>query len=134
MTRIFWAVLALLLAASVHAESDMSQSGTGPGTSIQTSTLTVSGPITASSATFVGLELSTQAAGGAGAAVTATCRTAGTFVVGGGCSCAGAVAETANISVPSSVAAGGLATGWTCQVSGGTGGVCSAYVFCSRLQ
>ncbi len=90
--------------------------------------------ITASSATFVGLSLSTQTAGGAGVSVTATCRIAGTFATGGGCSCAGGVGLTGTISIPNCVTAGCIPTGWTCQDPGGTGGACSAYVMCSRLQ
>ena len=90
--------------------------------------------LTVSSAAFVGVTVSTQAAGGAGASVTALCKVAGTFALGGGCSCAVVVAATSVISVPNVVTAGGIATGWTCQVAGGTGGQCSAYVICSRLQ
>lgn len=97
-------------------------------------TMAVAATVRTSSAVFVGVSISTQAAGGAGAAVTATCYTPGTFAIGGGCDCSGAVAETGNISRPNSVVAGGITNGWTCQVVGGTGGACSAYVICSRLQ
>lgn len=98
-----------------------------------------SGPVTMSSATFVGVYTSTQVAGGAGASVTALCQTqtiaAGTtFAIGGGCICSGAVAETGNTSAPNCVTTGCHPSGWTCQVAGGTGGACSAYAICSRLQ
>lgn len=98
------------------------------------STINMIAPVTISSAAFIGVYVSTQATGGAGAAVTATCRVAGTFAVGGGCSCAGGVALTGDLSTPSCVTAGCIANGWTCQEPGGTGGACSAYVICSRLQ
>ncbi len=91
------------------------------------------GAVIFSSAVFVGTFLSTQAAGGAGASVTATCPV-NTFAHGGGCSCSGAVAETANISIPNCVTQGCIPSGWTCQVTGGTGGACSSYAICSRLQ
>ena len=97
-------------------------------------TLAAAAPLTVSSATFVGVTVSTQAAGGAGASVTALCKVAGTFALGGGCNCAVVVAATSIISTPNVVTAGGVATGWTCQVAGGTGGQCSAYAICSRLQ
>lgn len=90
--------------------------------------------ISVSSAAFVGVTVSTQAAGAAGDPVTALCKVAGTFALGGGCNCGTIVAATSFISVPNVVTAGGIATGWTCQVAGGTGGACSAYVICSRLQ
>lgn len=90
--------------------------------------------ISVSSAAYFGTYVSTQAAGAAGAAVTALC-TAGTYATGGGgCNCSGAVAITGEISTPNCVTQGCLPTGWTCQEIGGTGGACSAYVTCSRGQ
>lgn len=94
----------------------------------------VNAPVTISSAAFVGVEVSTETAGGAGAAVTALCRTPGTFAIGGGCNCTGAVAPTGETSEPNCVTAGCIPTGWTCQEPGGTGGACAARVICSRLQ
>lgn len=96
------------------------------------------GALTATTLTLSGsgsfsVGLSTQAVGGAGAAVTAACA-AGLTALGGGCDCTGAVAETANLSRPNSVTAGADPTGWTCQVSGGTGGVCSAYAVCANIN
>lgn len=90
-------------------------------------------PVTISSAAFVGLTVSTQAAGGAGASVTALCP-ANKFAVGGGCNCTGGVSVTGTISEPNCVTAGCVASGWTCQEPGGTGGACAARVLCSRLQ
>lgn len=91
-------------------------------------------PITISSQAFVGISVSSQVAGTAGTAVTATCSVARTFATGGGCNCGTIVAGTSVINTPNCVTAGCQPTGWTCQVSGGTGGQCSAYVICSRLQ
>lgn len=90
-------------------------------------------PVTISSAAFVGVYVSTQAAGAAGASVTASCPAA-TFAIGGGCECSGAVAVTGNTDRPNCVTQGCIANGWTCQETGGTGGACSAYAVCSRLQ
>ncbi len=92
-----------------------------------------------SSAVFVGTFVSTQTAGAAGVSVTALCQTntvaAGTaFAQGGGCSCAGGVALTGTITIPNCATTGCIPTGWTCQDAGGTGGACSAYAICSRLQ
>ena len=86
-----------------------------------------------SSTVFMGLQISTQAAGGAGTAVTAICP-ATTFALGGGCSCSVIVAATGVISIPNVVTPGGIASGWTCQVAGGTGGQCSAYAICARMN
>lgn len=91
-------------------------------------------PVTISSAAFIGVVVSSQAVGGAGSAVTATCRSPGLFAIGGGCSCSGAVAETSNVSQPNCQTSGCVPTGWTCQVAGGTGGACIAYAVCSRAQ
>ena len=114
------------------------QFGSGATKSTFTTTgaliLDTAAPLSVSSATFVGIRISTQVAGAAGASVTATCGVVGTFAIGGGCSCATVVAATSIISVPNVAVTGGIATGWTCQVAGGTGGACSAYAICSRLQ
>lgn len=103
------------------------------------STVNVLAPLTISSAAIMGLHVSTQAAGGAGIAVTALCQTnvypAGTtFVVSGGCGCTGVVAATNLISQPNCQTTGCIATGWTCQETGGTGATCTAQVICSRAQ
>lgn len=90
-------------------------------------------PVTISSAAFVGVYVSTQAAGAAGASVTATCPAA-TFAIGGGCECSGGVGITGDTNRPNCVTQGCIATGWTCQEPGGTGAACSAYAVCSRLQ
>ena len=91
-------------------------------------------PVTISSAAFIGVTVSTAAAGAAGAAVTAFCKVAGTFAVGGGCDCGTIVAATSFIDKPNCETTGCIATGWTCQVAGGTGGQCAAFVVCSRAQ
>ena len=94
-------------------------------------------PVTISSAAFIGVQLSTQAAGGAGSSVTALCSSlnvSGLFALGGGCSCASGVALTSTINFPNCATAGCHPTGWTCQDAGGTGGQCSAYAICSRAQ
>ena len=122
---IFWM---LVLIAAPSFASEYRPSVGANGIAISPSSVSIS------SAAFVGVQISTQVAGGAGASVTALCRVAGTFALGGGCSCGSIVAGTSIISVPNNVNAGGIATGWTCQVAGGTGGACSAYVICSRLQ
>ena len=92
-----------------------------------------SGSVTFAGAVFVGVSVTTQTAGGAGASVTATCD-AGTFAIGGGCDCSLAVAPTGEISTPNCTTKGCVPTGWTCQQPGGTGGQCAARVICSRLQ
>lgn len=96
------------------------------------------GALTATTITLTGpgsfsVGLATQAVGGAGAAVTAVCNT-GYTALGGGCDCSGAVAETSNTSKPNSATAGADPTGWTCQVSGGTGGACTAYAVCGNIN
>lgn len=96
-------------------------------------TFNASAPVTFSSAVFVGLAISTIAAGGAGASVTAVCP-AGNFATGGGCNCTGGVAVTGTIADFNCLTAGCVPTGFTCQEPGGTGGACSAYVMCSRAQ
>lgn len=115
-----------------------STGGTNPSqvatTFLTVSSVTFQGSVTTSSATFEGIEISTQAAGTAGAAVTALCRTTGTFAKGGGYDCGTIVGATQIVSRPNCVAAGCIANGWTVQVVGGTGGQCSAYVICSRSQ
>lgn len=90
-------------------------------------------PVTFSSAVFVGLAMSTIAAGGAGVSVTALCP-AGKFATGGGCNCTGGVAVTGTTADFNCLTAGCVPTGFTCQEPGGTGGACSAYVMCSRAQ
>lgn len=79
-----------------------------------------------------GTEVSTRAAGTAGTLVTVTCRTSNTYVKGGGCICSGAATVSGYTNAPNVVIAGGLPTGWSCQMTGGTGGACSAYVICGR--
>ena len=98
------------------------------------SSKTFTSSVSISSTAFIGVEVSTQAAGAAGASVTALCRTARTFATGGGCSCSGGVALTGVVNTPNCSDAGCQATGWICQEPGGTGGACSAYVVCSRGQ
>lgn len=89
--------------------------------------------VTFSSSVFAGTGLSTQTAGGAGAAVTALCPT-GKFAMGGGCVCSGGVALTGDSNSPNCSTAGCIPNGWTCQEPGGTGGACSAYAICTRIQ
>ena len=103
-------------------------------TNTYASSKTFTSSVSISSTAFIGIEVSTQAAGAAGASVTALCRTARTFATGGGCSCSGGVALTGVVNTPNCSDAGCQATGWTCQEPGGTGGACSAYVICSRAQ
>lgn len=88
---------------------------------------------TLSSAAFMGVSYSTQAAGGAGSAVTVTCPS-GKFADYGGCNCTGFVSATAIVNRPNSVTAGAIPTGHTCQVVGGSGGACAAFVRCSVIQ
>lgn len=90
-------------------------------------------PVTFSSAAFVGTFVSTQAAGSAGTAVTATCL-ANTYAQGGGCSCTGGVAITSVVNQPNCQTQGCIPNGWTCQDAGGTGAACAAFAVCSRLQ
>ncbi len=97
------------------------------------------GSLSVSSSVFVGVFVATQAAGGAGASVTAICssptQALGTaFATGGGCVCTGAVTPTGDTNAPNRLTAGSPVTGWTCQEPGGTGGACSAYAICSRIQ
>lgn len=102
------------------------------------SSITLIAPVTVSSAAFLGTHVSTQTAGGAGSAVTALCANpnfpSGTYATGGGCSCTGGVAITGTTSTPNCVTANCVATGWTCQQPGGTGGACAAFANCSRAQ
>ncbi len=135
--------LTVNLGAAANAITIKNTTGNvGIGTTIPTAKLHVSSGavfdgnvgVTISTALFVGTEVSTQTAGGAGASVTVLCRTAGTFAKSGGCSCAGGVALTSTISIPNCVTAGCIPNGWTCQDAGGTGGACSAYVICGREQ
>lgn len=105
----------------------------GGASNIGVSTLTFAGGIDVSSASYFGVQYSTQAAGGAGAAVTALCNS-GRFVMSGGCECSGGVAVTGFVARPSGVIAGGMPTGWTCQQPGGTGGACAAFAICSTIQ
>lgn len=108
--------------------------GISAGTITATSGLTVTTGTTLSGAAFVGVAVSSQTRGAAGASVTATCYTQGTFAIGGGCDCTVEVAETSKLSVPNCQTQGCVPTGWTCQSVGGTGGQCVAYAICSRLQ
>lgn len=93
----------------------------------------VNSPLTVSSATFVGVSISSSTRGGAGASVTATCPT-NLYAISGGCDCNTIVSATSIINTPSAVVPGSVSKGWTCQVAGGTGGQCAAYAICSRLQ
>ena len=93
----------------------------------------VNAPVTISSAVFVGTQLSTQAAGGAGAAVTATCP-ANMFATSGGCNCSGIVGVTAVIGNYNCTTAGCLPTGWVCQDTGSTGAACASFALCTRIQ
>ncbi len=140
------------LAMHLAASGNVGINTTGPGTKLHMSSgvFTIDGtsaganfgvnaPVTISSAVFVGTYVSTQAAGGAGASVTALCQSvtypAGTtFVKSGGCICTGGVAVTGTTSAPNCVTTGCIANGWTCQEPGGTGGACSAYAVCGREQ
>ena len=97
-------------------------------------TLAAAAPLTVSSATFIGVSVSTETAGAAGVAVTALCKVPGTFAMGGGCECSGGVALTGEVNRPNCVTAGCVANGWTCQEPGGTGAACAAFVICSRAQ
>lgn len=105
---------------------------------VASSSAVFDGNVTISSAVYIGMSVSSQAVGAAGAAVTALCLQSGatgkTYASGGGCDCSGAVAITAEISRPNCITAGCVPTGWTCQESGGTGGACIAYAMCSRAQ
>lgn len=98
------------------------------------STATFSGPVTNSSATFMGLSLSTQTTGSAGASVTALCRLPGTFATGGGCICTSLVGATGITGQFNCVTAGCVPNGYTCQDTGSTGAQCAAQVMCSRAQ
>lgn len=144
----FWLLVTFLtcLASTVHADILSSNSGaflplsggtvTGQLT-ISSATVTnrtiLSGPVTVSSAAFIGISLSTETAGSAGTAVTALCP-AGTVATGGGCSCSGGVAVTGSVGKFNCATAGCQPSGYTCQEPGGTGGACSAQVSCSRIQ
>ena len=102
-------------------------------------TFNATAPVTISSAVFVGTYVSTQAAGAAGAAVTALCQTSTvapgvTFASSGGCVCTGGVSVTGTTSETNCQTTGCIPSGWTCQEPGGTGGACSAYANCTRLQ
>lgn len=119
--------------ATANAMVITSSGNVGIGVASPVYGLDVLGSVHTSSAAFVGVTIATQTAGGAGSSVTATCPNT-TFALGGGCNCSGGVAITGNLSTPNVVTAGGIATGWTCQEPGGTGGACSAYAICSRLQ
>lgn len=99
------------------------------------STVSIFPPVTFSTTVYAGVALSTQAAGGAGALVTVSCP-ASTYALSGGCSCGSIIAETSviNMPFPTLTQAGAMPTGWQCQAAGGTGGLCSAYVICSRIR
>lgn len=101
--------------------------GTGAAFSVPNGSASFSGAV------FVGLQLSTQAAGTAGTAVTALCD-AGSFATGGGCICGSGVALTDTVGKYNCAIKGCVPTGYTCQDGGGTGGACAAQVLCSRLQ
>lgn len=125
--------LLLLIAVSAHAGGGSALFASGGATGAAALNGQSVASVTFSSMVFIGVNVSTQAAGGAGSSVTATCNL-GTYVMGGGCDCASAVAITEVKSIPNCVTAGCIATGWTCQEPGGTGGQCSAFAICSRAQ
>ena len=89
--------------------------------------------VNVSSKAIVGVTISTQATGAAGALVTATCPS-GTYIMGGGCECTGGVSVTGTLARPTCVTADCIATGFSCQEPGGTGGTCAAFAVCSRAQ
>ncbi len=124
----------LILALTLAALSPMVRAATlgGEGGAISGGALTPA-TINASGAVKFSVAFSTQAAGSAGTAVTATCP-AGTFALSGGCSCSGIVAGTAVIGVLDPLNAGSMPTGYKCQIAGGTGGACAAAVLCSKIQ
>ena len=87
---------------------------------------------------YPGITLSTQTAGGAGAAVTVTCPS-GKYAYSGGCSCVLGAAANQEINMPAvngstMTAAGAMPNGWYCEMSGTTGGQCAAFVICSALR
>lgn len=155
MKHWLYSLALICLCVSAHAEGgNVSGTKTGmsrPGTSntlpkylpngqIGNSSITDDGVaiatslrVSLSSATFVGVSISSSARGSAGTAVTATCP-ADSYAISGGCDCTIEVAETSKLSVPSPTTPAHVPNGWTCQSSGGTGGQCAAYVICSRLQ
>lgn len=92
--------------------------------------------INVNGASFLGLSISTAAAGGAGSLVTVTCAASSSFALSGGCSCTGGVATTAEINMPNPTMTvpGTMPTGWQCQQSGTTGGTCAAFVLCSKIR
>lgn len=119
----------------INGQSIVSGTMTVQGAALFSSSLVIADPgtLTVSSAAFLGVSYSTQAAGAAGDAVTVTCPV-GKFAEYGGCDCTGIVAGTAIVNRPNSVTAGSLPTGHTCQISGATGGACAAFVRCSIVQ
>lgn len=93
---------------------------------------TFSEMVTVSSGIIAGSTVASAGPGAAGAAVTATCA-AGFFATGGGCDCTEGTTPTDRRSEPNTLT-GAAPTGWTCEVNGAVGGVCSARAVCSRLQ
>ena len=79
------------------------------------------------------IEYDTAASPGAGSLNTITCPS-GKYAISGGCSCGTIVAGTSVINRPDGAVAGVMPTGWACQVAGGTGGGCGAFVICGKIK